>query len=192
MFKIDRINDSIRIGSLDLAVFAEKQNIKINRDIERAGTSFLLDKLFIEGNAELQYTETNKPYLKDERTHISISHSYDKLVIITNDKESTGIDIELIRDKVKNIQNKFLSREELNFASNNTEKLIRMWAAKEAIYKAYGLRNADFKENIFIEKFDEKESNFYGRIDLPGFKKKYLLIGDKIENYIQVYILNEV
>jgi 4'-phosphopantetheinyl transferase len=42
--------------------------------------------------------------------HISISHSHDKLAIIVNEKEATGIDIELIRDKVLKIKHKFLSQ----------------------------------------------------------------------------------
>ncbi len=192
MYKIEKINDSIRIGSLDLTVFNEKQNIKLKRDCEKAGTLFLLEQLFPKKAILLEYTENKKPYLKGESSHISISHSHDKLVIITNTKESTGIDIELIRDKVKNIQNRFLNDEELNFAKDNTETLIKMWAAKEAIYKAYGLKELDFRENILIENFSKTENVFYGKIDTAKIKKKYLLNWEKIENYILVYILNEI
>jgi 4'-phosphopantetheinyl transferase len=192
MYKIDKISDSITIGSLDLAVFSKKENIRKKRDVEKAGTRFLLEQLFNKKTIRLEYTVNNKPYLKAEHCHISISHSHDKLVIIINPRENTGIDIELIRDKVKNIQNKFLNAEELNFAKDNTEALIKLWAAKEAIYKAYGLKELDFKENIFIDKFEKIEENFYGKISLENFKKKYLLSCRKIENYILVYILNEV
>ncbi len=192
MYKIDQISDSITIGSLDLEAFNKNENIQQKRELEKAGTGFLLSALFPKDPVELQYTETNKPYLRNETCHISISHSHDKLVIIVNTRECTGIDIELVRDKVKNIQNKFLNAEELNFAKDDTEALTKLWAAKEAIYKAYGLKEVDFKENIFIEKFNEIEGEFYGKIDLPQFKRKYLLKCQKNENYILVYILNEV
>ena len=192
MYKIEKINDSIRIGSLDLTVFNEKQNFKQKRDCEKAGTLFLLKQLFPKKTILLEYTENKKPYLRGENSHISISHSHNKLVIITNTNESTGIDIELIRDKVKNVQNRFLNDEELNFANGDIEVLTKLWAAKEAIYKAYGLKELDFRKNILIEGCSKTANVFYGKIDTPKIKKKYLLTWEKTENYILVYILNEI
>ncbi len=192
MFKIDQINDAIRIARLDLAAFAAENKVDKKRDAETEGIKYLLNKLFREREAKLAYTENKKPYLEGETTHISISHSHDKLVIIANAKESTGIDVELVREKVKNIQHKFLNDDELLFANQNAETLTTLWAAKEAIYKAYGLKEVDFKKNIFIEEFNQNENNFFGKIELPNFKKRYLLTREKTENYILVYILNEV
>ena len=192
MLKIDTINEAVRIGQLDLQAFGEEQSIVVKRDIETAGTRFLLNKLFEGKSPELAYTETKKPYLKNDHTRISISHSYDKLVIIANTKEETGVDIELIREKVKNIQHKFLCKSELTFANGDLEKLTTLWAAKEAIYKIYGVKELDFKKNILIENYTETENNFFGKIDLPKFKRRFLLTRQKLENYILVYILNEV
>ncbi len=192
MFIIDTINESITLGRLDLAAFSAENNIKEKRELEQEGTRQLLNKMFNGTNVLLKYTQYNKPYLEGNNSHISISHSHDKLVIIANTKESTGVDVELVRDKVKNIQHKFLSENEIIFANENTEVLTILWAAKECIYKAYGLKEVDFKKHIFIENFKVENSNFFGRIDLPNFKKRYLLTFQKQENYILVYILSEV
>jgi len=152
----------------------------------------LLKILFDGKKPSLAYTASNKPYLEGEKTQISISHSHDKLVILANTEQSTGVDIELIRDKIVNIKHKFLNTHELNFAGNDLELLTVLWAAKECIYKAYGLKDVEFNKHIYIDSFNSDENNFYGRMDLPNFKKRYLLHRKKIENYILVYILSEV
>jgi phosphopantetheinyl transferase (holo-ACP synthase) len=192
VYNISRINDQIRLGILDLELFNKAENIGSKRELERKGIGFLLDKLFHNRQFKLSYTNTNKPYIEEVAEHISISHSHDKLAIIVNTNESTGVDIELLRDKVKNIQNKFLNAEELAFAQNNIETLTVLWAAKECIYKAYGLREVEFSTNISIEPWKEGQNNFLGKMDLPSFKKKYLLKFEKLDNYILVYILSEV
>lgn len=175
---------------LDLGAFALEQNIQVKRDLERAGTRHLLKNLLKTEDYELNYTTENKPYLKGRSEHISISHSHDKLVIILNAKENTGIDIEQIRDKVKNVQTKFLSEKELKFADNDTGRLITLWAAKEAMYKVYGLKEVEFIKNLFVEDFSGPEIT--GRLQLDGLKKSYRLMSEEIDGYKMVYVLNEL
>ena len=152
----------------------------------------MLNKLFEGRGVSLQYTPHKKPYLEGETERISISHSHDKLVIIVNSEQNTGVDVELLRDKIKNIKHKYLNEAELLFSGEKVDLLTILWAAKESIYKAYGLKEVEFKENIFIEPFNADENNFYGRMDLPNFKKRYLMHYKRIDNYILVYILSEV
>lgn len=175
-----------------MGAFSLKQGLQNKRDLEKNGIQFLLNILLENKPYKLEYTPTKKPYLANENRHISISHSHDKLVILVNEKESTGVDIELLREKVKNIQHKFLCDEEIKFAAEETDKLITLWAAKEAIYKAYGLKEVVFNENMFIEKYNEKDTHFFGTIEMPGFKKRYELVREKTDSYILVYILREV
>lgn len=177
---------------LDLEAFAAEQNITVKREIEQKATLLLLKKLFPLTEFRLCYTEERKPYLQGTNSHISISHSHDKLAIIVNDKENTGVDVELIRNKVNNIKHKFLCNEEIAFANDNSIYLTVLWAAKEAIYKAYGLKGVDFAENIFIEPFSVNDNLFYGRLKIKNVNKRYLMKKEKPGNYILVYILNEV
>lgn len=190
VIEIREINPDISIGILDLKSYAQQEVILAKRDIERSGTRQLLKNLLGNADFELNYTPENKPFLKNSTTHISISHSHDKLVIICDKKSNTGIDIELIRDKVQNIQHKYLSEKEMRFASNDPERLITLWAAKEALYKVYGLKEVEFIKNLFIEDYSGPE--IIGKIQIKNINTSYKLIHEKIDDYKMVYVLHEI
>jgi phosphopantetheinyl transferase len=190
MTDLRSINDNIRLGLLDLKAFSEHNAMLTKRELEKKGTTYLLKQLLGTEHFELAYTSENKPFLKERSEHISISHSHDKLAIIINVKENTGIDIEQIRDKVRNVQTKFLNKKELDFAADDIDRLITLWAAKEALYKVYGLKEVEFIENLFVEQYAGQEIT--GRIEIKDLKKSYRLIHEKIDGYKLVYILHEL
>lgn len=192
MINILSINDHLRLGTLDMAAFSATQGLIEKRDLEKKATMALLKKLFPLTDVKLGYTPEKKPFLESVNTNISISHSHDKLAILVNDKESTGVDIELLREKVVNIKHKFLCEEELAYAGNDTERLTTLWAAKESIYKAYGLKGVDFARDMFIETETLHDDFFYGQLKLPQVQRRYRMKKEKHGNYILVYILNEV
>ena len=178
------------MGLLNMPEFSKGEAMESKKKKKKRGTMCLLKKMLKDESFELSYTEHNKPFLLSRKEHISISHSHDKLAIILNKTENTGIDIELIRDKVRKVQHKFLNKRELLFANNNVERLITLWAAKEALYKVYGLKGLDFMNNIFISDFEG--SVLFGKIETIGYNKEYQMVCEKLEDYILVYILNEV
>jgi phosphopantetheinyl transferase (holo-ACP synthase) len=190
--KIETINSDLRLGLLDLDAFGRLENIEHKRELEAGGIAFLLQELFPRQSINLQYTAEKKPYLENSNCHISISHSHDMLAILVSDTHSTGVDVELIREKVINIREKFLNAQELNFAGDDVEKLTTLWAAKEAIFKAHGKKGVEFATNILIDPFSAGEIYFCGRMDLPNFKKSWKLCRRKIHNYILVFILSEI
>jgi 4'-phosphopantetheinyl transferase len=161
------------------------------RELEKNATAFLLEKLFGK-TVDLKYNSEGKPQLNSESCHISISHSHDKLVIICNTKDDTGVDVELIRDKVLKIKDKFLSQAELEEAKDNVEKLILYWAAKETLYKVYGLKEVEFAKHLFVHPFELKATGtLTGELNLESFRKKFNLHYEKLEDYMLVYVLNE-
>ncbi len=190
MINIRKISPTISIGILDLKVFRQEHLNLLKRDLEKTGSLFLLGELLKTNEFELAYTSANKPFLKGRTEHISISHSHDKLAIIIDQNQNTGIDIELMRDKVKKIQHKFLNPAELTFARDHIERLITIWGAKEALYKLYGLKEVDFIKNLFIEDFDGDD--IFGKIDIGSFKKRYKLRSENLDGYKLVYVLNEL
>ena len=190
MINIRKISPTISIGILDLKVFGQEHLNLLKRDLEKTGSLFLLGELLKTNEFELAYTSANKPFLKGRTEHISISHSHDKLAIIIDQNQNTGIDIELMRDKVKKIQHKFLNPAELAFARDHIERLITIWGAKEALYKLYGLKEVDFIKNLFIEDFDSDD--IFGKIDIGSFKKRYKLRSENLDGYKLVYVLNEL
>lgn len=190
MFSIRQITPAIRLALMNLKTLSEQNQELKQRELETSGTRILLNALFHEPQAELKYDSNRKPYLSNYPGHISISHSHDRLAIIHHLYSKTGIDIELIRDKVKGIQHKFLNEAELLQANNDTETLVEFWAVKETLYKINGTKGIDFKKNLFIEQVDAQR--VLGRIDVNGKISRYALIKEKTDNYILVYAEKEV
>lgn len=189
---IREINEKSRLGLIHLPDYSAITGVTAKRELEKNATAFLLGKLFNKA-VELSYNTEGKPELKEEACHISISHSHDKLVIICNKECATGVDIELIRDKVLKIKDKFLSVAELAEAKDNIEKLIVYWAAKETLYKIYGLKEIEFAKHLFVHPFDlNKEGKILGEINLDSFRKKFNLHYEKLDDYMLVYLIDEL
>lgn len=176
---------------LDLYVYL-RQNLSLSkRELEKAGLERLLAEAFPQNTPQLCYTDKGKPYLDKCEKFISVSHSHRYLALLVNDKEETGVDIELLRDKVQNIRHKFLNEQENAFAGNDNESLICLWAAKEALYKVDGQKELRFKEDLVVEPYTNPD-HIIGYILRPGQKRKFVLVSERIEDYILVYVLHEV
>lgn len=189
---VRKIDENAQLGLLHLPDFKIFTGISAKRELEKKGTAFLLEKLFNKP-VELSYNSEGKPEIQKENCHISISHSHDKLVIICNHQSSTGVDIELIRDKVLKIKDKFLSDDELKAAADSVDKLIIYWAAKEALYKLYSRKEVEFAKHLFVHPFELKaEGLLVGEIRMESFNKKLSLHYEKLEDYMLVYSLEEI
>lgn len=192
MTEVFNIKKGLFYGILNLDEFAKTYGLSSKRELELKGRAFLLQHL-IKTNAEIYYDDKGKPHLKNDSRFISISHSHGKLAIIINESEPTGIDIELIREKVLNIKNKFLSEQELGECSDDIEKLLIHWAAKETLYKIYGLKEVDFIKNLLIKPFAKHNfGTIIGFIDMPTFKESFELHYQLMENHVLVYALNKL
>ena len=75
---------------------------------------------------------------------ISISHSK-KLVAIIVSELKTGIDIEIISERVLKVKNKFLSYSDN--IDESQEDLTIAWSTKECIFKWHQKGNLNFKKN---------------------------------------------
>lgn len=192
MVKIFNIKNGLFYGILHLPQFAESQQLSTKREIEKKGSNYLLKQL-LHKNIELLYSESGKPFLDHSSIHLSISHSHDKLAIIINEHEKTGIDIELIRDKVKTIKSKFLSTDELIDAGDDTEKLLIYWAAKETLYKIHGSNQVEFIKHLFVNPFTKHNlGTLIGKINILGMIEEYELSYQIMEQYVLVYALKKI
>ncbi|WP_316816983.1 4'-phosphopantetheinyl transferase family protein [Pedobacter nyackensis] len=114
--------------------------------------------------------EHGKPYLPDLDYHISLSHSYDYASVIIGKTKKVGVDIELIKHKIKSIKHKFLTDIELaqKQVGDNIDGLYVCWCAKEAIYKWNGRRGLEFKQDIHIKPFKlRNEGQLNALVNLP-------------------------
>ena len=192
MIQVFNIYDGLLFGILNLNEFSTEQNLTSKREIETLGKNYLLAHLTTP-TTQLVYDDKGKPYLANDSRHISISHSHDKLAIIINETEETGIDIELVREKVTKIKHKFLSDIELTDAGDDVEKLLIYWAAKETLYKIYGLKEVDFIKNLYLKSFTKQATGkLLGYINLPNFNASFELNYQLLENYVLVYALKKI
>ncbi len=192
MIKVFNINAAICLGILNLDEFAVIQKLTSKREIESKAKQFLLNHL-LNTVVEIYYDSNGKPHLANDTRYISISHSYNKLVIIVNTNEATGVDVELIRDKITNIKHKFLSNAELLDCNNDVEKLLIYWGAKETLYKIYGLKGVNFIDNLSINSFAKLNSGtIIGNITMPNIKYSFALNYSLSENYVLVYALKKI
>ncbi|NQD69960.1 4'-phosphopantetheinyl transferase superfamily protein [Sphingobacterium shayense] len=98
--------------------------------------------------------QNGKPYLPDYSYEISLTHSYDYAGVLMSSAGPCGLDLEIVKDKVLRIKEKFLSEEELSFIQpENIEQLYACWCAKEAVYKLQGNKGVSFLGNMRILPF---------------------------------------
>lgn len=121
---------------------------------------------------DCQMDNHGKPYLVNFDYHISLSHSYDyAAVMISRDpNKKVGLDMEMIKHKIKLVRNKFLSDSELaqKQIGENIDALYVCWCAKEAIYKWHGKKQLEFKRDMHIRPFKlANTGSLNALVDLP-------------------------
>jgi phosphopantetheinyl transferase len=144
------------------------------------------------GHSDLQlhYDEFGKPHLENE-THISITHSFDFSAIILSD-ENVGIDIELRREKVMLIAEKFVDESEFGFLDKEKKddyvsRLTVIWGIKEAIFKIRNEKGISFKDHIFVAPFEMTEKKAKALLTFGNLNIEFDICFEEIEDYTLVY-----
>ena len=187
-----KLSDTLHLKKLNLNDFAKANNLTKKRVIEKQGSLFLVRNFLKNETIEILYHPNGRPYLANG-VEISISHSYDWLVVLFSyEKEKIGVDIEKISQKVINIKDKFLSDDELvDLETESPDKYTTYWAVKEAVYKAFDTEHVVFGDEILIENFSYSQQG--GKINAlvkrPDTEKKYTLAYEVFSEYVLVYTL---
>ena len=140
---------------------------------------------------DLYYDDFGKPHLKDGK-HISITHSHNFSAIIISD-ETVGIDIELQREKIIKIADKFCDSE-FQYLSDNKEyirKLTVIWGAKEAIFKIRNEKGISFKNHIRVNAFDLETQETTSELHYDSLVKSFKIYFEEIEGFTLVYAFQE-
>jgi 4'-phosphopantetheinyl transferase len=153
LYTSQHISPQLVLGFLDLGLFSAQKALKEKREIEKQGAIYVLSEMLNSPGIEISYDVYGKPYLEGSTLKISLSHSHQWLLAAVHQKEEVGVDIEQVKDKIKNIATRFLSEEELKHAMGDSERLTLYWAAKEAVYKAYGKKQIEFRSAIAVQPF---------------------------------------
>lgn len=165
----EQLLSGLQLKQHELDVIASLSNGK--RALHWLSTRLLLRTMLNTSDyIDCQMDDHGKPYLVNSDTHISLSHSYDYAAVIISKDKKVGVDIELIKHKIKSIKHKFLSDLELaqKQIGDNTNGLYVSWCAKEAIYKWNGRKGLEFKQHIHIKPFKLKDEGvLQALVELP-------------------------
>ncbi len=196
LWEITETSDEL-LDILDCQV--DPEALKVNELLkkQRISTRILLNSIEKGLSAFLTYTPENKPFLGKSYLGISISHSHTIAGILLCKTTETGLDIELIQDRIERIANRFMHETELKsldtghgFAPLLRKEILTVyWCAKEALYKYYGKRELDFKKQIRIDSFTAGDSgNLTGHLHTPAHTIDLTMGFEKIGNYMLVYV----
>lgn len=109
----------------------------------------ILHKIIAPGT-QIKYESYGKPYLEPEG-FISFSHSRNHVVVYKS-THPCGIDLEQLNERVLRIRHKYLNTTEQRYLeSESIDDLIRLWSAKEAMFKVYGKDGVYLRNNIFVD-----------------------------------------
>jgi phosphopantetheinyl transferase len=145
---------------------------------------------------DLHYDEFGKPYLNPNQYHtepieVSITHSHHFSAIIIS-KNAVGIDIEMQREKIIRIADKFINNEELEKlrTSDNQDyirKLTINWGVKESIFKIRNEKGISFKHHISVNPFELDHKSGTALLDFENNKQKYTVLFEEFEGFTLVY-----
>ena len=152
---------------VEKVVLKEKTQLRLNgMKSQMHQRAFLSVRMLIQEmgftDKDLHYDEFGKPYF-DCHNYISITHSHHFAAIIIS-HETVGIDMELQREKILRIADKFVDTEfdylNPNVLEEYIKKLTVVWGAKEAIFKIRNEKGISFKDHIRVGDFslDEKQT----------------------------------
>ncbi len=141
------------------------------RNLEWISSRILLQQV-IDSDFKLSKDEYGKPFLENEKSHISLTHCSKYTAAIVSDKP-TGIDIEHINERIHRISDRFMNQKEKDSTPDKDDTLYKylIWCAKEAVYKLYGRKAVDFSTHMNVLPFSISKT---GKLTLE-FTKKNLL-----------------
>lgn len=137
---------------------------------------------------DLFYDETGKPNLLDGKL-ISITHSFEFSALIISEKVA-GIDLEMQREKIITIAEKFMDTEfdflpkerDLDFIQKSTV----IWGVKEAIFKIENQVGISFKDHISVFPFEIADGKTSAILTFGSQVKEFAVQFEIVENYIVV------
>lgn len=143
-------------------------------------------------DADLFYDENGKPNLRDGK-HISITHSHQFAAIVISDV-TFGIDIELARDKILRIANKFAATEDHYLKDETIEnqilKLTVIWGIKESIFKIRNEPGISFKDHISVPNFELSSKKAIGNLHFGNLNVEFCIEFEIIEDFVLVWACN--
>ncbi len=130
--------------------------------------------------------ENGKPYLVNTPWQMSITHSKHFMGVIMHPDLPVGVDIERPQEKMWRIKTRLYSEQEIHDIGDDLNRMSIYWSAKEALYKLYGKRGTDFKENL---RLSLEGDQLFGEIIMEDHHQKHQILSEPIDDYILVWAI---
>jgi 4'-phosphopantetheinyl transferase len=122
--------------------------------------------------------ERGKPWSVDGDGQFSFSHTRGWAAAMLSDR-AVGVDVQRLEEKTLRIRHKFMLPEEIALGEAEPDNFPGFahvhWCAREAVYKAHGLRGLDFRADILLEpfRFDPSGGLLRARTRKNGAEKEF-------------------
>jgi phosphopantetheinyl transferase (holo-ACP synthase) len=190
---------------LSQVVLKEKTQLRFNEmKSELHQRAFLSVRMLLKEvgytDFDLQYDESGKPHLNPNNCHnepieVSISHSHNFSTLIISDQK-VGIDIEMQRDKIIRIADKFVDYEFHFLEPETIQKYIRkltvIWGAKEAIFKIRNEPGISFKDHIWVNSFEIEDKKTIATLEMDNVKHQFSIYFEEFERFTLVYAFEKI
>lgn len=129
----------------------------------------------------IEYNAVGAPYIENSTKEISISHSRGVVAVVIAD-ERVGVDIELRERVFERAAERYATADERALAEEDPFWLAKLWTAKEAMYKYYGRREVELRDELHITAYDSLRGVMRG--ELRGAEAVEIGISLHREEYI--------
>lgn len=129
--------------------------------------------------------EHGKPFLLDHSIEISLTHTINYIGVAFSRKGPIGMDIEKPRQQIFKVLNRLCIASEVDWVANDLERATILWSAKEALYKLYGKRKVDFKENLLVL---ERNNELIGKIKITDYEAEHQIFIEKLGEYLLILV----
>ena len=100
----------------------------------------------------ISHDDYGAPKVDNPNTHISVSHSRDRVAVLFSNGVC-AVDIESVERDFRRVASRYLSAEEQALAERY-DIFAEMWSAKEALYKYYKKGRLDLVKHISIASYE--------------------------------------
>lgn len=98
------------------------------------------------------YNEVGAPVVDTPDTYISVAHGADCVAVAISDRR-VGVDIERTDRDFGSVSSRYMTLAEQQLSADERWAAV-VWTAKEALYKLYGRRGVELREELQIESYN--------------------------------------
>lgn len=117
--------------------------------------------------SDLIKNENGSPRLMDPPYYFGISHTRDYVSCVISSHQA-GCDIERYQERILSLGHRFMTEKEKKWINDDhrLEKTHLIWGIKESVYKTWGKKRIDWKEQIHIDpiEWEPQIGSFTGKI----------------------------